>query len=252
MTDAVKELLAEVEQSVRPATFPVGIKLARQGEEIGQRARRPLKDLGNPIAVCQGLTMARTFGWTLVFAAEDHGCPVGSVAAGHREPDRFLAGVAAELYQDDPEAGRRMEASYPRHPVGSVEQIWLSPLRNCRFQPDLAVIYGNPAQMVVLVHAANYGHGPGISSVSTGRFGCSAWIAGAVQSGEYTYALPGSGERVFAGTQDHEMSFIVPDSRFAPLTEGLRRIREKGSFRYPVTNMNLLQKPSLPEKYDAL
>jgi uncharacterized protein (DUF169 family) len=252
MTSIIDNLLTELERNVRPASFPVGVKLAREGDEISQKARHPLKDIGNPIAVCQGLNLARTFGWTVVFGKEDHGCPVGSIAAGHKDPERFLSGAAADLYQDDGEAARQMEASYPRNPVDSVKEIWISPLRNCEFEPDLAVVYGNPAQMIVLIHAANYGHGPGIRSISTGRFGCSTWIAGAIQSGEYTYALPGSAERVFAGTQDHEMSFIVPGSKFASLTEGLREMRKKGSYRYPVTNMNLLKNPSLPGKYYSL
>jgi uncharacterized protein (DUF169 family) len=114
------------------------------------------------------------------------------------------------------------------------------------------VVYGNPAQILTLVHAANYGRGEGVKSFSTGRFGCARWIAGVVQSDECEYAIPGSGERVFAGTQDHEMSFMIPRSCFKSITEALEIMRKKGTYRYPVPNMNLLGAPQLPEKYMKL
>ena len=145
-----------------------------------------------------------------------------------------------------------MESTYPRHNAGNVDQIWLSTLERCEFDPDLVVVYGSPAQILVLIHAANYGHGEGISSQSTGRFGCAAWIAGVVQSDEYECMVPGSGERVFAGTQDHEMSFMIPCSRFETITQNLEIMRKKGVYRYPVPNMNILGMPEMPEKYRGL
>jgi uncharacterized protein (DUF169 family) len=252
MSEIVGKLNEALEKHLRPATFPVGVKLAGEGEEIGQRHKRPSADFHNPIAACQGLNIARTIGWTMVFGKDDHACPLGSIAAGHMNPDPFLEGTVAGLYQDDPEVSRRMEATYPRNPVGEVGEIWLSPLSRCEFDPDLAIVYGNPAQVLILIHAANYGYGVGIQSHSTGRFGCSAWIAGALQSDEYAYVVPGSGERIFAGTQDHEMSFIIPQSKFESLIEGLRVMWKKGSYRYPVPSMNLLNQPAMPREYDLL
>ena len=230
----------------------MAVKLAAKGEEITGRFKRPGDDLHHPVAVCQGLSIARTFGWTLVFDSSDHACPLASVAAGHLDPEDFLDGAVAQLYQDDTEVARRMEAAYPRHGTGDVDQIWLAALERCEFDPDLVIVYGNPAQILVLVHAANYGHGEGVSSASTGRFGCADWIAGVPGSEECRYAIPCSGERVFAGTQDHEMSFMIPSSCFRSVAHGLAVMRKKGTYRYPVPNMNLLAAPLLPEKYVKL
>jgi len=252
MSEILKDLNDALSSNVKPSTFPVAVRLAKKGEELKQRFKRPGPDLGHQVAVCQGLNIARTFGWTLVFDSTDHACPLASVAAGHIDPDEFLQGAVADLYQDDPEAARKMEAVYPRHEVGDVEQIWLSALGRCEYDPDLVIVYGNPAQILVLVHAANYGYGEGIASTSTGRFGCANWIAGVVQSDECEYTIPCSGERVLAGTQDHEMSFMIPRSRFQSVTKGLGIMRKKGTYRYPVPNMNLLGAPHLPEKYVEL
>ncbi len=252
MPEGTKKLMEALEVNVRSATYPVGIKLAGQNDEIVQKHRRPLRDMGNPVAACQGLNMARTFGWTIVMGSEDHACPVAAVGAGHIPPDLFLEGAVAGLYQDDVEAGRKMEASYSIHPQGAVREIWFSPLARCEYVPDVSVVYGTPAQILVLIQAANYGYGPGIKSSSAGRFGCSEWIAGVSQSGECTYTVPGSGERVFAGTQDHEMSFIIPGSKFESLAGGLAALRKKGMYRYPVPDMNLMNEPRMPDGYSVL
>ena len=64
--------------------------------------------------------------------------------------------------------------------------------------------------------------------------------------------IPGPGERIFAGTQDHEMSFAVPYPRFRQLAQGLAHVRKGGAFRYPVPNLAILNEPRMPEKYYAI
>lgn len=154
--------------------------------------------------------------------------------------------------QDDPDSMKKMETSYPRWPAGSYREIWLAPIDRCQFIPDLIVAYGNPAQVLTLIQAANFRLGPGVHSLSSGRYGCSIWIAGVLQAGECSYMVPGPGERVFAGTQDHEMSFAVPYSKIDRLVEGLEYIRAQGAFRYPVPNMGLLSEPKIPAKYHEI
>jgi uncharacterized protein (DUF169 family) len=150
------------------------------------------------------------------------------------------------------ECAMSMEASFPRWPVGSIQEVWISPLNLCEFEPDLAMIYGNPAQVLVLIHAANFRKGSGIKSLSHGRGGCATWLAGVIQSNECTYMIPGSGERVFAGTQDYEISFAIPHSQFENIMEGLEFMRKKGTYRYPVSNLAILSQPKIPKEYFSI
>jgi len=238
-----------IERCCRPVTTPVAVKLARDGDEAPAKARYPLEHVGNRLAVCQGMTIARTMGWTMVFRDQDHACPLPRVFMGHIDPERLLEGRIAGFYQDDPECMRSMEGSYPRWPRGEYREVWLAPITRCAFVPDLVVVYGTPAQVLTLIQAANFRHGPGIRSTSSGRYGCSVWLAGVLQADECTYMVPGPGERVFAGTQDHEMSFAVPYSRFDRVAEGLEYVRRQGAYRYPVPNMAVLSEPRIPAKY---
>jgi uncharacterized protein (DUF169 family) len=111
------------------------------------------------------------------------------------------------------------------------------------------VVDGNPAQIVLLIQAANCSSRTGSSSFSFGRAGCTGWLAGVIQSGACTYMVPGPGECVFAGTQDHEMFFAITAGRFEEVTHGLEYVRKQGMFRYPVFNLQVLKEPVFPEKY---
>lgn len=241
-----------LQEHCRLATAPVAVKLAKKGEVPPQKLRRPLAQLGKRLAVCQGMTLVRTIGWCMAFAEEDHACPLPRVFMGHIDPGRFLEGGLGEYYQDDPGCMKVMEASYPRLPLDLYSEIWLAPLNRCEFVPDLVVAYGNPAQIVALIQGANFRHGPGLKSSSSGRYGCSFWIAGVVHTGECTYMVPGPGERIFAGTQDHEMSFAVPYAKIETLVEGLAYIRSRGAYRYPVPNLVMLSEPQIPDKYHEI
>ena len=249
MNETVKKLNEVLQEHCRLTTVPVAVKLAKKGETPPQKLRHPLAQVGKRLAICQGMTLARTIGWSMAFGNEDHACPLPRIFMGHVDPGRFLEGGLGEFYQDDPECMKVMEASYPRLPVEIYQEIWLVPLNRCEFIPDLVVVYGNPAQIVALIQAANFRHGPGIKSTSSGRYGCSFWIAGVMNSGECTYMVPGPGERIFAGTQDHEMSFALPFAKAEPLMEGLTYIRSRGAYRYPVPNLAILSEPQIPEKY---
>lgn len=252
MDELTHRLRETLEEHCRLATTPVAIKLVKGDDPPKQKAKYPLEHIGHRMAVCQGMTLARTIGWTVAFRDQDYACPLPRIFMGHMDPTLFLDGTLGEYYQDDPECAKIMEASYPRWPLGVYKEIWLSPIDRCEFVPDLVVAYGHPAQVLALIQGANYRRGPGITSTSTGRYGCSAWIAGVLQREECTYMVPGPGERVFAGTQDHEMSFAVPYSKFSGLIEGLKYIRSKGAYRYPVPNVAILSEPRIPGKYHQI
>lgn len=249
MDEQMKMLDQALADHCHLVTRPVAVKLAQDHEPPPQKIKYPTEHVGHRLAVCQGMTIARTLGWSMAFRKKDHACPLPKIFMGHIAPDRFLEGAQGEFYQDQPDCMRKMEASYPRWPPGHFQEIWLSPLDKCEFVPDLIVAYGNPAQILALIQAANFRSGPGLTSTSSGRYGCSAWIAGAVQAGECTYMVPGPGERIFAATQDHEMSFALPYPKIDQVIEGLEYVRSRGAYRYPVPNMGILAEPRIPAAY---
>ena len=72
----------ELNDLIRPHTFPLAIKLVKREEEIPQGARRPWRDLKVKIAICQGITLSRRYGWTVAMTEADTGCAFARVIYG--------------------------------------------------------------------------------------------------------------------------------------------------------------------------
>ena len=63
-------LNGHLEKHLRVGTFPVGIVSLRAGEPLPPKAKRPKKDLGIQVAICQSIGYARRYGWTLAFSGD--------------------------------------------------------------------------------------------------------------------------------------------------------------------------------------
>src|SRR5512136_1440816 len=115
-------LAKHLEQHLRVATFPVGIRPLAPGEAIPPKARRPKQDLHVEVAICQAISFARRYGWTLAFSGEDLSCPIAKVAFGFRERiDYYAKGSLAEgMYASCSEAGKAFEEALPRFRHGEV------------------------------------------------------------------------------------------------------------------------------------
>ena len=140
MSDVSIKLYEALKEYGSFPTLPVGVKMVRTDEKAPEKARYPLRDIGNRMAVCQGLTIARTIGWTMAFKKEDHGCPLSLIFIGHIDPQSFLDGTVSGYYQDDEASAKSMEQTFARWPMGDIKQIWLAPLPKCAFEPTVAVV----------------------------------------------------------------------------------------------------------------
>lgn len=242
----VDELLSTY---IRPLTFPVAIKMLKSEDEIPERTRRPLQQMGKKVAICQGIGMARKLGWVIAMGKEDMQCAPGAAPFGFfKNLDFFEEGNMAEgMYTATKEVGAKEEALVERFDYGSYSQILVAPLNRANFEPDVILIYGNPAQIMRLIHGDLYHEGGAVKSSAMGRLGCTTMIS-VIKSQECRYGVPGNGDRIFGMTQDHEMSFLFPVSRVEGLLDGLAKTHKAG-IRYPITSM-LNFEGTFPPKYN--
>ena len=54
-----KSFAREIETHIRPATFPVAVKLLGEGDPLPEKAKRPRRDMNVQIAICQAVAMSR-------------------------------------------------------------------------------------------------------------------------------------------------------------------------------------------------
>ena len=232
----LKEVDKALNTYIRPLTFPLAVKMLKSEDEIPEKTRRPFQQMKKRVAICQGIGMARKFGWAVAMGKEDMQCSLGAAPFGFfKNLDFFNEGnMAAGMFTATKEAGKKEEDLIDRFEYGSYTHILAAPLNRTLFEPDLLMIYGNPAQMMRLIQGALQNEGGAVHSSAMGRLGCSSIIT-VIKKGECRYIVPGNGDRIFGMTQDYEMAFLIPASKMATVVDGLAKTHGAG-IRYPITS----------------
>jgi uncharacterized protein (DUF169 family) len=247
-----KMFTSQVEQYIRPATFPVAAKLLKPDEPVPEKAKRPFRDMKIQVAVCQAIAMARRYGWTVAVGEEDLNCVLTKTAFGFAPlSEHYTSGhLACGMYTETLEAGARTETASERMPEGKYKHLVVAPAARVDFVPDAVIIYGNPAQVMRLLTGALWKRGGTLTSSFTGRLDCSDEIIRTALSDDYQVILPCYGDRVFGHTEDWEMAFSLPGSKMDELVEGLAGTH-KGGIRYPIPAF-LRFTPEYPQHYYEL
>lgn len=231
------QLGEQLRNLVNPSTFPVAVKFLGTENEIPRRAKRPLRDLGVRMAPCQGSAMARRYGWTVAFTDEDVGCAIAAHTYGWdrvRDPQGAVHFLITMNYASDEEAAAQVLKGFSTLKTEHAPIVVYSPLERTKIEPDVILIYGNPAQMMRLIHGATYHSGKPVESSFSGRAAsCTEGVIAAYMDNALKIVVPGNGDRVWAGCQDHEMLMAVPRAQLTGLVQGLEKTHQKG-IRYPI------------------
>ena len=230
----------------------MAVKMVSSTSEIPGKGKRPKRDLGMPMPVCQSIALARRYGWLIAMGVEDMLCPLGAVTLGFLPAKaKFLngsfnvpfwvrnQGVRAKISRDMP----RLEQERYTHLVAA-------PLNRVDFEPQVIIIYGNPAQISRLIQAVIYGTGEPIISSSIGGLTCGEEIARPILTDQCQLIVAGGGDRAIAQTQDHELSFAMPISKAEAVVEGLEATHKAG-MRYPTPSF-LTFKAGFPPAFSEL
>lgn len=245
-------LNGHLEKHLRVSTFPVGIRTLAPGEALPPKAKRPAKDLGVKVAICQAIGFARRYGWTLAFSGDDLSCPIAKAAFGFADRnDYYTSGALADgMYASCREAGARLEAALPKYERDEAGAIVVGPLSRVDFAPDTALVYGNPAQVLRLLNACLYEKGGALRSEATGRGDCADIVIRSRKSAEPQLVLPCYGDRIFGMTADDEMAFTFPFAMAEQVVKGLEGTHA-GGVRYPIP-VYLRYQAEFPKSYQEL
>ncbi|MCG3184419.1 MAG: hypothetical protein ICCCNLDF_02539 [Planctomycetes bacterium] len=241
-----------IERHIRPNTFPLGIKMVAREEDIPEKAKRPGRDMHFDSALCQGMGIARHYGWTIAVSRKDISCPIGATLFGFQpKVEHFTGGhCCAGMYTKDAAAGAKTEAAAPCFDFGQYFAMVSGPLNRIDFEPDVVLVFGNPAQVMRLVTGALWESGGYIHSRFSGRTDCADEVIETMKTGKPQVILPCYGDRIFAQTQDHEMAFSFPYAFAQMLVDGLEGTH-KGGVRYPIPNY-LRYTGTFPPSYEEL
>jgi len=240
-----------LQRYLRLMTFPIGLSMVETEEHLPP-AYRPLVAKSPQVPACQVISYARRYGWKALIRAQDNTCPLGALALGFAAPKPELMDGSAEVpsWVRTREARAKVAQQIPKLPFGAYRYMIAAPLESVDFEPQMVIIYGNPAQMMRLVQASICMTGDPVVSSSVGAVGCGGYISRTLLSGECQMVVSGAGDRIFALTQDHEMCFSIPGARLQDVLFGLKETYQYG-MRYP-TPSYLFYEPKLPKSYSRM
>jgi len=247
-----KELNEALQIHIRPDSYPVAVKLVKQGEALPARFKRPSKDMDIQVTICQGVSFSRRYGWVVAVGKDDLNCPLAASVFGFRPYLDYMAEGHAcfQMYTETLAGGAKSELETEKVPFQSFTDVLTAPLHRADFEPDVVVVYANAAQVMRLTVGALWREGGRLESSFSGRIDCADEILVPLRTGKPEVILPCNGDRVFAQTQDHEMAFSFPWSWAERLVEGLEGTHQ-GGVRYPIPAY-LKYTPAYPEHYEKM
>jgi uncharacterized protein (DUF169 family) len=251
----LQEAAVFIREDLRLKTLPVAVKFLQDQADFPEKARRPSIAMGKKIAICQGMTMARTYGWTIGLAKEDIICVPAAIAFGFTDaadPSAAIAGLFHEIgFSSSEDLAMKETSSMSRFENGEIKGIVLAPMEKATFEPDTGVIYGNPAQMMRMAQAWSYVTGERLTGEFGGKVECDEYLIAPFKKQCPRVVIPGNGERIFAATQDDEMALAFPIKCLADIVKGLKEAAKAIGVRYPVTPYQNFQ-PELPAAHVKL
>lgn len=241
-----KELAKKLEELLRLDTRPVAVKLY---ENKDAAPRRPLNFKLN---FCQLVAMARYQGRANAGTPDKMICSMGAACLGLiNTPDSFTSGKAAVgPYCKDEEAGKKFMANtFKLGDTGKkYDAVMAEPLESSTEEADAIVVYGNPAQMMRLIHANTYETGEKTTADTVAEAALCSSIGYVVATGKCALGLPCAGDRIFGGTQPTEAVFVFPAKELERIVSNLEATAQGGFSVYPVPpNMNWT--PAMPDTY---
>lgn len=226
------ETTRELETLLRLRTLPVGVKFFPTATELDNVKK--VRRMGHPSTFCQVVTQSRTAGWTIGVSAGDlmEGC--ASVFGLIPTPEYRLNGSYTKgVWFKEEEDARLHQEAIPRVPCGRYQAIAVAPLTAGKFEPDVAVIFGLPAQIILFVNALQWRGYKRYQFYCVGETACSDSLVQCLNTGEPALAIPCFGERRYGGVQDDEIVIAVPPSMLERVVTGLKGLSAAG-LRYPI------------------
>ncbi|MBD3173323.1 hypothetical protein GF326_12735 [Candidatus Bathyarchaeota archaeon] len=217
------ELGKKMEQQLRLNTYPLAVKMLENQDEVPETAFRPLERFGKCLSTCQAFALSRRYGETVAQLFEDMWCPEPVIGFGLAEPpEYFFEGKTRYPHGvKSLEAGANWAREFPRFETGKYVGVVSAPLTNADFDPDVAIVYCDSAQLLRLLLGLAYEDGRDITTVLGGHSACVYAVVPSMLKGECQASVPCRGDRGYAGTQDYEMIFTIPQSQIERVVEGM-------------------------------
>src|SRR4030042_1938868 len=160
--DRYRKYGERIEALIRPATFPLAVKLIKSDAEIQPEYKRPSRDMAFQNVVCHNVKRARSYGWTISITEADINCKPARAVYGWdistAEEKKWAETFSVGLYSRDSITAARFEQhlySLDNEFTGLI----ICPLTRTKIVPDSVLVYCLPAQAMRFVQGSLFMEG---------------------------------------------------------------------------------------------
>jgi len=226
--------IRRLEQLMRLKSFPVAFKLYEERQAISEIPF--IRRMNHKSTLCQLINMVRNFDWTVGAELTDFMSVVCPSIIGLTDiPDYMKDGTFRSIVWTKSRAdAKKFEAEIPRLPSGKYKAVAMAPLVYNPFDPDIVLIYANPAQMMLLINSLQFEKYEVMQFYCVGESSCSDAIARCYLNGKPALSIPCYGERRYGHAQDDEMIMAIPAGMMDKALNGMEALYKRG-IRYPIS-----------------
>lgn len=235
-------LTQEMERLLHLKASPVAYKRLEKVEELDRIPE--VMRLDRRASFCQVPALVRSIGLTVGATRDNFGercARINGLAPTTEKQVAWEADSFATTWFANVEEARKQMAEYPVVPPG--EALVLAPLAAGKFDPDVILIYANPAQMMLLMNGLQFKDYERFQFFFIGEGSCADGLAQCYTTGKPALAIPCLGERAFGSVTEDEMVMALPPGMMAKAVEGLQALKGRG-IGYPVMYLGPLCDPS--------
>jgi uncharacterized protein (DUF169 family) len=235
-------LSRDMECLLRLKACPVAYKRLEKMEELDKIPE--VIRLDRRATFCQLPALARTMGLTVAATRDNFGercARINGLAPTTQKEIAWEAEGFANGWFANMEEARKQMAEYPVVPPG--EAVVVAPLAADKFYPDVILIYGNPAQMMLLMNGLQFKDYERFQFFFIGEGACADGLAQCYTTGKPALAIPCMGERAFGAVTEDELVMALPPGMMAKAVEGLKALKSRG-IGYPIAYLGPLCDPS--------
>jgi dephospho-CoA kinase len=248
-----EKLTGRMERLMRLKSSPVAFKMLEKKEELEDIPH--MRRNQRKATLCQMITLARNSRWTVGAELDDFHRPMCPSVIGLTDlPEVYKDGTFRSIvWVKTKEDGKKYEGSIPRLPLGKYEAVAMAPLVHRPFEPDIVLIYANPAQMMLLINSLQFEDYQVMQFYCVGETSCSDAIARCYLTGKPSLTIPCFGERRYGHAQDEDLVMALPAGMVEKALKGMEALRRRG-IRYPISYAGAEQDPTttFPASYGGM
>ncbi len=228
-----REYARELSNRLRLKTEPLAFRRLEKKEDLEKI--KNVYHSPTPFTFCQAVYRARVLGLTVGITREDkmgdRCMRLMGVKAATEKSMQAEAAMLATTWFPNPEEALAQQQETPRVPPA--EAVVLAPLVKGKFEPEVVLLFGNPAQLMILLCGLQKEEYERFRFFFIGEGACADSLAECYRTQKPQLALPCYGERAMGQVADDEISLALPPQEIPRALAGMEKLAKIG-FKYPI------------------